>query len=209
MVKNPLANAGDARAVGLIPGSGKSPEGGNSNLLQYSCLGSPMDRGAWWATVHGVAESETTEPLSTHTYTLCSWFCPIFLILPVFRFLIQALFFAVWLFYVFWVLTCHVLHLADYPTFCPWRFLSCVQGSSCPDLGHWSTFWTLLHVCKLYSMSRVLNFSSIFKPCSILHLFNMSWALSPSEFTCGTLYSASYPTSCAHQVVWFSPLCLL
>ena len=45
------ANAGDA---GLIPGSGRSPGEGNGNIFQYSCLGNPMDRGAWWATVHGV-----------------------------------------------------------------------------------------------------------------------------------------------------------
>ena len=47
VVKNPAANAGDARDVGSIPGSGKSPGGANGNPLQYSCLGSPMDRGAW------------------------------------------------------------------------------------------------------------------------------------------------------------------
>ena len=58
MVKNPPANAGDAGDTGLIPGSGKSPEG-NGNPLQYSCLENPMDRGAWWATVHGVAKSQT------------------------------------------------------------------------------------------------------------------------------------------------------
>ena len=57
MVKNMPANAGDKRGVGSIPGSGKSPGGGNSNPLQYSCLGNPMDTGAWRATVHGVAES--------------------------------------------------------------------------------------------------------------------------------------------------------
>ena len=51
-VKNLLANAGDP---GLIPGSGGSPGEGNGNPLQYSCLGNPMERGAWWATVHGVA----------------------------------------------------------------------------------------------------------------------------------------------------------
>ena len=56
VVKNSPANAGDA---GLIPESGRSAEGGNSNLLQYSCLENPMDGGAWWATVHGVAESQT------------------------------------------------------------------------------------------------------------------------------------------------------
>ena len=53
VVKNPLANAGDA---GSIPGSGRSPGGGNDNPLQYSYLGNPMDRGAWWAAVPGVAK---------------------------------------------------------------------------------------------------------------------------------------------------------
>ena len=53
MVKNPLASAGD---MGSVPESGRSPEEGNGNLLQYSCLGNPMDRGARWVTVHdGVA----------------------------------------------------------------------------------------------------------------------------------------------------------
>ena len=47
MVKNPSANGGDARDVGLIPGPGRSPAEGNGNTLQYSCLGNPMDRGAW------------------------------------------------------------------------------------------------------------------------------------------------------------------
>ena len=45
--------------MGLIPGLGRSPEVGNSNPLQYSCLGNPMDRGVWWATVHGVTKSWT------------------------------------------------------------------------------------------------------------------------------------------------------
>ena len=53
------ASAGDARDVGLIPESGRSPEGGNGNPFQYSCLENPTDRGAWWATVHGVAKSQT------------------------------------------------------------------------------------------------------------------------------------------------------
>ena len=56
MVKNPSANAGDA---GLIPGSRRFPEEENGNLLQYSCLGNPMDRGTWRVTVHGVAERQT------------------------------------------------------------------------------------------------------------------------------------------------------
>ena len=51
------ANAGGTRDVGLIPGSGRSPGEGNGNPLQYSCLENSMDRGAWWATVHGVAKS--------------------------------------------------------------------------------------------------------------------------------------------------------
>ena len=59
MVKNPLANAGDIRDVGLIPGLGRSPGGGNRNPLQYSWQENPMDRGAWWATVHGVTKSQT------------------------------------------------------------------------------------------------------------------------------------------------------
>ena len=56
MEKNLPANAGDA---GLIPGSGRSPGGGNGNPLQYSCLGNPVDKGAWQATVHGIAKSWT------------------------------------------------------------------------------------------------------------------------------------------------------
>ena len=59
MVKNTPANAGDARDVGWIPGSGKSPGVGNGNLLQLSCLENPMDRGTWQARVHGVAKSLT------------------------------------------------------------------------------------------------------------------------------------------------------
>ena len=51
MVKNPPASAGDAGDTGSIPGSGRSPGGGNGNPLQDSCLRNPMDRGAWWATV--------------------------------------------------------------------------------------------------------------------------------------------------------------
>ena len=64
MVKNPSANSGD---VGLIPGSGRSPDEGNGLSLQYSCLGDPMDRGAWWATVHGVAKSRMLFSDSTTT----------------------------------------------------------------------------------------------------------------------------------------------
>ena len=54
VVKNPSTNAGDTRDLSLIPGCGRSPEGGNGNPLQYSHLGNPMDRGAWWATVYGI-----------------------------------------------------------------------------------------------------------------------------------------------------------
>ena len=58
VVKNLPANTGD---VGLIPGLGRSPGEGHDHPLQYSCLENPMDRGAWWATVHGVTkESDTT-----------------------------------------------------------------------------------------------------------------------------------------------------
>ena len=56
VLKNPPANAGDVGDSGLIPALGRSPGGGNGNPLQYSCLENPMDRGAWQATVHGVAK---------------------------------------------------------------------------------------------------------------------------------------------------------
>ena len=58
VVKDPPANAGDIRDVGSIPRSGKIPGIGNGNSLQYSCLENSMDRGAWQATVHGVAKSQ-------------------------------------------------------------------------------------------------------------------------------------------------------
>ena len=58
-VKNLPANAGDTRDMGLIPGSGRSPGEGNSNPLQYSYPGNPMDRGAWQAIVHGITKSRT------------------------------------------------------------------------------------------------------------------------------------------------------
>jgi len=59
LVKILYDSAGDARDVGLIPRSGRSPGEGNGNLLQYSCLENSIDRGAWLATVHGVAKSWT------------------------------------------------------------------------------------------------------------------------------------------------------
>ena len=59
VVKNLPANAGVVRDSGSVPGSGRSPEGGHGNPLQYSCLENPMDKGAWWAAVHGVAKSRT------------------------------------------------------------------------------------------------------------------------------------------------------
>ena len=59
VVKNPPANARDARVTGSIPGSGRFPGGGNGNPLQYFCPGNLMDRGAWQATVHGIAKSQT------------------------------------------------------------------------------------------------------------------------------------------------------
>ena len=62
VVKNLPANAGDVGDTGSVPGSGRSPAGGSGNPLQYSCLGNPMDTGAWQATVGGVTkESDTTE----------------------------------------------------------------------------------------------------------------------------------------------------
>ena len=65
MVKNLSANAGDTRDTRSVSGLGRSPERGNGNLLQYSCWKNPMDRGACWATVHGVSKELDTEPDTT------------------------------------------------------------------------------------------------------------------------------------------------
>ena len=67
MVKNLPVNAGETRHVGSIPGSGGSPGEENGYPLQYSCLENPMDGGAWWAAVYGVAKSQTR--LSNFTFT--------------------------------------------------------------------------------------------------------------------------------------------
>ena len=61
------ANARDVRDAGLIPGSGRSPGGGDGNPLQYYCLENPLDRGAWWATVQSRKELDTTNA-TEHTY---------------------------------------------------------------------------------------------------------------------------------------------
>ena len=67
MVKNLPAKAGDIGDAGSIPGSEKSPGEGHGNSLQYSCLENPMDRGVWWATVHGVTQNQTRlKQLSLH-----------------------------------------------------------------------------------------------------------------------------------------------
>ena len=65
------SNAYNAGDLGLIPGLGRSPGEGNGNPLQYSCLENPMDQGAWWATVHGVAKSRTrlSDFSSLHFFT--------------------------------------------------------------------------------------------------------------------------------------------
>ena len=70
--KESTCNAGD---VGSIPGLGKVPGGGNANQLQYSCLESPVDNGAWWATVHGVSKSWTwlTEPAHASLLSFLFW----------------------------------------------------------------------------------------------------------------------------------------
>ena len=61
MVKNPPASAGDIRDMSSIPGLGRSPGGGPGNSLQYFCLESPMDRGAWWSIIRRIAKSDMTE----------------------------------------------------------------------------------------------------------------------------------------------------
>ena len=66
-VKNLPAKVGDKRDVGMFPGLGRSRQGGNGNLLHYSCLETPMNRGAWWAIAHRVAKSQSQlKGLHTH-----------------------------------------------------------------------------------------------------------------------------------------------
>ena len=67
-VKNLSANAEDIRDMGLIPGLGRSPGGGDGNLLQYSCLENPMHRGVWQAAIHRDAKRDMTE-VTEHAYT--------------------------------------------------------------------------------------------------------------------------------------------
>ena len=69
LVKNPPTNAGDTRSLGSIPGSGRPSGVGKGNPLQYSCLENPMDREAWWATVHGVKKSQLSVCARAHTHT--------------------------------------------------------------------------------------------------------------------------------------------
>ena len=69
VVKNQPANAGTAGDEGLIPGLGRSPGIGNGNTLQNSCLENSKEGGAWWATDHWAAKSDTTEPMHAHTHT--------------------------------------------------------------------------------------------------------------------------------------------
>ena len=66
-VKNLLVSAGNRRDMSLIPGSARSPAVGNGHPLQYSCLENSMDRGAWWPTVHGHKELDTTEHTCIHS----------------------------------------------------------------------------------------------------------------------------------------------
>ena len=75
VVKNPPANAGDIGDLGSILGSGRSPEGGHGNPLQSSCLKNPMDRGAWWVTVHRVGHNWVTKHSTAerNLYFLCRY----------------------------------------------------------------------------------------------------------------------------------------
>ena len=73
VVKNPPANAGDSRDDSSIRGSGRSPGGGNGNLLQYSCLENPMDRGAWGAMVQGVTKQSDTPEAPEHAHIFVNY----------------------------------------------------------------------------------------------------------------------------------------
>ena len=72
MVKNPSTSPGDPRDRASTPGSGRSPGEGNGNLLQYTCLENFKDRGAWWATLSGAANSQTGLSVDTYAHTCVS-----------------------------------------------------------------------------------------------------------------------------------------
>ena len=71
VIKNPPANVEAARDLGSVSGSGRSPGGGNGNLLQYSSLGNSMNKGAWWATVHRATENHTQLSDEAHLVNIC------------------------------------------------------------------------------------------------------------------------------------------
>ena len=79
--KESACNVGGTRDLGSIPGLGRSPGAGNGNPLQSSCLGSPMDRGAWWATVHGVAKN-LTQLSDYHFHFIFTWLRSMFQLSP-------------------------------------------------------------------------------------------------------------------------------
>ena len=75
--KKPASSCRRLKRHSFIPGSGRSPGEGHGNPLQYSCLENPMDRGAWWATIHGVSKSQKwLKWLSTHVFTFCLFVIP-------------------------------------------------------------------------------------------------------------------------------------
>ena len=116
--KESTCNAGD---LGLIPGSGRTPGEGNGNPLQYSCLENPMDRGAWWATVHWVAKSQMTERL---TLSLTFYF----VLDPILFYFFKNFTFSVPFPYHFpWIIFISNLHIKKYKTKLCWLYSSIQQ----------------------------------------------------------------------------------
>ena len=110
VVKNLPANAGDVRDAGSIPGWGRSPGVGNGNPLQYSCLENLTDRGAWWATIHRVAKSQTWLKWLSTQHTQLSHFPVTFLSLWTILLTVPTQFHVIPL--LFFLTTCSSL--------CPW-----------------------------------------------------------------------------------------
>ena len=100
VLKNPPANAGDTGDAGSIPGQGRSPGGGNHNLLQYSCLENHMERGVWWATAHRVAKkldmTEATEHACMHTPSTLLKFPTLAVLLPFHQMVLLCAFLRPW-----------------------------------------------------------------------------------------------------------------
>ena len=184
---NPPANAGVIRDVGLIPASGRCPEGGHGNPLQYSCLENPMDRGAWWVMVHSITVRHNWSDLACmHIKALfMSYFCRVVVLVAQ----------SSWLFATPWTVECQAPLSMGCSRQEYWSGLPFSSPEGLPDLGTEPEFpalqadslpselqgrsilYTYLAKCTLFNeITLNLGFSKVYACCwhyfkGIFHLF--------------------------------------